>query len=216
MQVIEKFTSINGEGLKQGELAVFIRFAGCNLRCSYCDTRYSFENPVYKDESVEEIMDYVRRANVKNITITGGEPLLQKDINELLEKLTNEGYNVEIETNGSIGIKDFINNSNISYTLDYKLPVSLMEKHMDIENYKYITKKDSVKFVCGSDLDLKRTKEIIDKYDLISKTNCIISPVFNMIKLESIVDFMKDNNLNNLKMQIQIHKVIWDPNERGV
>ncbi len=216
MQVIEKFTSINGEGLKQGELAVFIRFAGCNLRCSYCDTRYSFENPVYKDESVEEIMDYVRGANVKNITITGGEPLLQKDINELLEKLTNEGYNVEIETNGSIGIKDFINNSNISYTLDYKLPVSLMEKHMDIENYKYITKKDSVKFVCGSDLDLKRTKEIIDKYDLISKTNCIISPVFNMIKLESIVDFMKDNNLNNLKMQIQIHKVIWDPNERGV
>ena len=216
MQVIEKFTSINGEGLKQGELAVFIRFAGCNLRCSYCDTKYSFENPVYKDESVEEIMDYVRSANVKNITITGGEPLLQKDINELLEKLTNEGYNVEIETNGSIEIKDFINNSNISYTLDYKLPVSLMEKHMDIENYKYITKKDSVKFVCGSDLDLKRTKEIIDKYDLISKTNCIISPVFNMIKLESIVDFMKDNNLNNLKMQIQIHKVIWDPNERGV
>ena len=216
MQVIEKFTSINGEGLKQGELAVFIRFAGCNLRCSYCDTRYSFENPKFTDESVEEIMNYVRKANVKNITITGGEPLLQKNINELLEKLTNEGYNVEIETNGSINIKDFVNNSNISYTLDYKLPVSLMEKHMDTENYKYITKKDSVKFVCGSDLDLKRVKEIIDQYDLTSKTNCIISPVFNMIKLESIVGFMKDNNLNNLKMQIQIHKVIWDPNERGV
>lgn len=216
MQVIEKFTSINGEGLKQGELAVFIRFAGCNLRCSYCDTRYSFENPKFIDESVEEIMDYVRKANVKNITITGGEPLLQKNINELLEKLTNEGYNVEIETNGSINIKDFVNNPNISYTLDYKLPVSLMEKSMDTENYKYITKKDSVKFVCGSDLDLKRMKEIIDEFDLTSKTNCIISPVFNMIKLESIVDFMKDNNLNNLKMQIQIHKVIWDPNERGV
>ena len=78
MQVIEKFISINGEGLKQGELAVFIRFMGCNLRCSYCDTKYSFENPKYTDESIDEIVKYCENSKISNITLTGGEPLLHE------------------------------------------------------------------------------------------------------------------------------------------
>ena len=216
MQVIEKFVSINGEGLRQGELAIFIRFANCNLRCSYCDTKYSFDNPIYKEESVDEIIDYVNKQNIKNITITGGEPLLQEDIKELLIKLSEKNYNIEIETNGSINIKALASIKNISFTLDYKLPTSLMEKFMDIDNYKYISKKDSIKFVCGSNLDLEKMKEIINKYNLIEKTNCLVSPVFNSIKLEDIVKFMIDNNLNGLKYCLQIHKFIWDPNKRGV
>ena len=216
MQVIEKFVSINGEGLKQGELAVFIRFMGCNLRCSYCDTTYSFINPTYNEESIDEILDYIKKQNVKNITLTGGEPLIQKDINELIKKLIDNNYNVEIETNGSININNFVNDKNVSYTLDYKLPTSLMENKMNLDNYKYITKKDSVKFVCGNNNDLLKMKEIINKYDLINKTNCIVSPVFNSIKLEDIVNFLIDNNLNGVKMQLQIHKIIWDPNKRGV
>ena len=216
MQVIEKFVSINGEGLRQGELAIFIRFANCNLRCSYCDTKYSFDNPIYKEESVDEIIDYVNKQNIKNITITGGEPLLQEDIKELLIKLSEKNYNIEIETNGSINIKALASIKNISFTLDYKLPTSLMEKFMDIDNYNYISKKDSIKFVCGSNLDLEKMKEIINKYNLIEKTNCLVSPVFNSIKLEDIVKFMIDNNLNGLKYCLQIHKFIWDPNKRGV
>lgn len=216
MQVIEKFVSINGEGLKQGELAVFIRFMGCNLRCSYCDTTYSFINPTYNEESIDEILDYIKKQNVKNITLTGGEPLIQKDINELIKVLIDNNYNVEIETNGSININNFVNSKNVSYTLDYKLPTSLMENKMNLDNYKNITKKDSVKFVCGNNNDLLKMKEIINKYDLINKTNCIVSPVFNLIKLEDIVNFLIDNNLNGVKMQLQIHKFIWDPNKRGV
>ena len=216
MQVIEKFVSINGEGLRQGELAIFIRFANCNLRCSYCDTKYSFDNPIYKEESVDEIIDYVNKQNIKNITITGGEPILQEDIKELLIKLSEKNYNIEIETNGSININTLASIKNISFTLDYKLPSSLMEKFMDIDNYKYISKKDSIKFVCGSNLDLEKMKEIINKYNLIEKTNCLVSPVFNSIKLEDIVKFMIDNNLNGLKYCLQIHKFIWDPNKRGV
>ena len=99
MQVIEKFISINGEGLKQGELAVFIRFANCNLRCSYCDTKYSFENSKYKDESIDEILDWVNNQKVKNITLTGGEPLIQADIKKLIERLSDSGYFIEIERN---------------------------------------------------------------------------------------------------------------------
>jgi len=216
MQVIEKFVSINGEGLKQGELALFLRFKGCNLRCSYCDTLYSFINPKYKEESIDEIIEFVKEKNIKNITITGGEPLIQEDINELLERLINLNYNVEIETNGSILIKDYVNNKNISYTLDYKLPGSLMENKMNLDNYRYISKKDSVKFVCKDYNDLLKMKEIINKYDLINITNCIVSPVFNEINLEDIVNFLIDNNLNGVKMQLQIHKIIWDPNKRGV
>ncbi len=216
MRVIEKFVSINGEGLKQGELALFIRFANCNLRCSYCDTKYSFENPEYKEESIEDIIDFANKSNVKNITITGGEPLIQNDIKELLIKLSDLGYSLEIETNGSVNIKDFINIPNVSFTLDYKLPTSLMERFMEAANYEYITKNDSVKFVCGSIDDLNRTLEIMNKYDLINKTNCMISPVFSEIDPKEIVDFMIENNLNGVKLCLQIHKVIWDPNKRGV
>ena len=215
MRVIEKFVSINGEGLRQGELAVFIRFANCKLRCSYCDTTYSFINPVYNDESIDEIIDYINKQHVKNITLTGGEPLIQEDIDILINRLVELGYRVEIETNGSVDIKKYLNDK-ISFTLDYKLPTSLMEKFMLTDNYNYVTKKDSIKFVCGDLNDLIKAKEIMIKYDLINKTNCLISPVFNQINLEDIVNFLIDNNLNDVRLCLQIHKIIWDPNKRGV
>ena len=216
MRVIEKFVSINGEGLKQGELALFIRFANCNLRCSYCDTKYSFIDPEYTEETVDMLVRYAKEANVKNITLTGGEPLIQDDIKELIIKLSNEGFNIEIETNGSADIKDYLNINNVSFTLDYKLPTSLMEKFMLVSNYDYVTKNDSVKFVCGDLNDLNKALEIMNKYDLINKTNCLISPVFKNIDPKDIVDFMIKNNLNGVKLCLQIHKVIWDPSKRGV
>jgi len=215
MRVIEKFVSINGEGLRQGELAVFIRFANCNLRCSYCDTTYSFIDPKYNEESIEEIIEYINNQKIKNITLTGGEPLIQPDIDKLIDELIKLGYRVEIETNGSVDISKFLNDK-ISFTLDYKLPTSLMEKFMLTDNYKYVTKKDSVKFVCGDIKDLSKAKEIMMKYDLINKTNCLISPVFGQINLEDIVNFLINNNLNDVRLCLQIHKIIWDPNKRGV
>ena len=215
MRVIEKFVSINGEGLRQGELAVFIRFANCNLRCSYCDTTYSFIDPKYNEESIEEIIEYINNQKIKNITLTGGEPLIQPDIDKLIDELIKLGYRVEIETNGSVDISKLLNDK-IYFTLDYKLPTSLMEKFMLTDNYKYVTKKDSVKFVCGDIKDLSKAKEIMMKYDLINKTNCLISPVFGQINLEDIVNFLINNNLNDVRLCLQIHKIIWDPNKRGV
>ena len=195
---------------------LYVPVTTCNLRCSYWDTKYSFENPIIVHESVEEIINWVQKQNVKNITLTGGEPLLQKDIEELIIKLSNLNYLIEIETNGSIDIKRFADIKNVSLTLDYKLPISLMENKMNLDNYKYIDKEDSVKFVCGTEEDLNKALEIMNKYDLINVTNCLISPVFNMIKLERIVEFMIEHNLNGVKYCLQIHKFIWDPNKRGV
>lgn len=216
MKVIEIFKSINGEGLKQGELALFIRLALCNLRCSYCDTTYSFNNPSFKNMSIDEIVAIAKDSNIKNITLTGGEPLLSNEVRDLITSLSSEGINIEIETNGSIDILPFKDINNVSFTLDYKCPSSNEEDKMNLKNYNYITKKDSVKFVVGNKIDLEKAYKIIKTYDLINKTNCMFSPVFGKIDTCDIVDFMINNNINGAKLSLQIHKFIWDPNKRGV
>lgn len=218
-KVVERFISINGEGIRCGQLAIFIRLAGCNLNCSYCDTTWANnKNVKYDLMTTEEIYEYIKSTGIRNITLTGGEPLLQSGIIELLERLSEDrDIHVEIETNGSISLKEFskIENSP-SFTMDYKLPSSNMESNMDLSNFEYLTKKDTVKFVSGTQKDLQKVKYIVDKYNLIDKTNVYISPVYTKISLDSIVEFMKDNKMNGVNLQMQLHKVIWDPNKRGV
>lgn len=216
--VAEKFVSINGEGKRAGELAVFIRFRGCNLKCSYCDTMWANDGDCPAEMmSAEDILNYVNEERITNVTLTGGEPLLQKDIDILVEMLMKNGHNVEIETNGSISIEKLSKSPyRPDFTLDYKLPSSDMENFMLTENYSYLTKKDVVKFVAGSLEDLKKTAEIIEKYSLTEKCLVYISPVFNKINPDGIVEFMKLKHLNKVRMQLQLHKFIWNPDERGV
>lgn len=218
-KVVEKFVSINGEGQLAGRLAVFIRFAGCNLKCSYCDTSWANEKDVSCDVmNSEDIYAYIKSTGIKNVTLTGGEPLRQSGIKELLMRLSKDKeLHIEIETNGSILLNNFMDLDNaISFTMDYKLPSSGMETMMALENFKYLGLKDTVKFVSGSYEDLQRAKEIIDDYGLINKTKIYISPVFGKIELNEIVDFMIQNKLNGVNLQVQLHKIIWDPNKRGV
>ena len=222
MKVVEKFISINGEGKRAGELAAFIRFKGCNLRCSYCDTLWALEpDCAFSEETPEEITQFILDSKIKDVTLTGGGPLIQPEIKKLIQLILNSNSDtrVEIETNGAVLLKDFRidNSSRLSFTMDYKLPSSGFEKSMNLDNFQYLTEKDSVKFVAGSLEDLSKAKQIIEKYDLIKKGITIfISPVFGKIELTSIVDFMKENNLNDVRMQIQLHKVIWHPDTRGV
>ena len=200
-------------------MATFIRFAGCNLNCGYCDTAWANDRKVAFDPmTAEEVYAYIKETQVTNVTLTGGEPLLQKDMGELLELLSqNPELYVEIETNGSVLLSKFSDLENPpSFTMDYKLPSSGMERMMALENFDHLTEKDTVKFVSGSMADLEKARELINKYKLTEKTCIFISPVFGEIELESIVDFMKDNQMNGVNMQVQLHKIIWDPNERGV
>ena len=218
-KVVEIFESINGEGKKAGQLALFIRFQKCNLNCSYCDTKWANkDDSPYSLMSLEELYKKVVESGIKNITITGGEPLLQENIEIFLKKLAeNPEISVEIETNGSVNLKKFREIKNgPSFTMDYKLPKSNMEKFMDLENFKYLTKKDTVKFVASDIDDLEKAREIIEKYSLVEKCAVYISPVFDKIELSSIVDFMKKYNMNGVNMQLQIHKIIWDPEAKGV
>lgn len=218
-KVVEIFTSINGEGMRAGQIAVFIRMQGCNLDCSYCDTAWANEEGCrFHWTSTEEILDLIRSMNVKNVTITGGEPLLQENISELFEVLAKEpGIEVEVETNGSVDLAPFMEMENRpSFTMDYKLPSSGEEDEMLMSNLSYLDKKDVVKFVIGDFEDLFRAKEVLEEYDLVAKTNVYFSPVWDEIEMEQIVSFMKFHCLNGVTLQLQMHKIIWDPQMRGV
>ena len=218
-RITEKFISINGEGVRAGQLAVFIRFAGCNLDCSYCDTKWANQSDTpYTLMTENEIYNYIEETGIKNVTITGGEPLIQPDIEVLIETLSCDiSLNVEIETNGSADIGRF---SSISipplFTMYYKLPSSGMEKFMNTDNFSYLCKDDTVKFVAGSHNDLETAYQIIEKYNLIKKCHVYISPVFGSINPEDIVEFMKQKKLNDVNLQLQLHKIIWSPDKKGV
>ncbi len=218
-KVVEKFVSINGEGRKSGELAVFIRFQKCNLTCSYCDTQWAcMDNAPYTLLSSAEIVDYIKASGASNVTLTGGEPLLQKDLESLLKDIAEAGdYFVEIETNGSRSIAALSESLyRPSFTMDYKLPTSNMESQMYTDNLSLLTPEDTLKFVCGSQQDLIRAKAVIDQHTLLGKVQIYLSPVFGRLSAEAIVSFMLEHKLSGVRVQLQMHKFIWDPEARGV
>lgn len=218
-KVVETFISINGEGQHAGELALFIRFAGCNLNCNYCDTRWANQpDVVYQEMTETEIKALVADSGVRNVTLTGGEPLLQPGMYQLLEIVGSlPDIRIEIETNGSVDIGPYMTLiRRPAFTLDYKLPGSGMEAGMHTENYRYLTKEDTVKFVISDKADLTRARKIIEQYQLEGRCGIYYSPVFGRIRPAEIVDDMIEHRLNGVHMQLQMHKFIWDPEQRGV
>lgn len=219
--VIEKFLSIDGEGPTAGELAAFIRFGGCSLACAWCDTAYSIPMEI-KGELLtkEEIYGFIKSTGARNVTITGGEPLIQYGIEELLYFLAQDkGLLIHVETNGSIPVYEFeklVPLENISFIIDYKLPGSGMEDRMDLKNYELIGKKDVCKFVISSLEDLKRAKEVVEEFNLTEKCLVYFSPVSSMIQPVVIVEFMKEHRMNRIRLQLQLHKIVWAPETRGV
>ena len=218
--VVEKFISINGESRRAGELAVFVRFRGCNLRCNYCDTLWACEDTAECEYmSAREIYDYIKSTGIKNVTLTGGEPMLQKDIKELLKLLGGDrDLRIEVETNGAVLLDEYYRTvpENISFTVDYKCPGSGMEKLMCLRNFEEIRELDTVKFVVSDRNDLDCMVKIIDTYRLTEKCMVYVSAVFGRIEPQEIVEYMTEHKLNDVRLQLQMHKFIWDPDKRGV
>jgi len=233
-KVAEKFISINGESRRAGELAVFIRLGGCNLNCTYCDTAWAIpKDGAYEQESCQSILEYVKKSEVDNVTITGGEPLLYisdvtgdkvDNIENLVAEILALNKRVEIETNGAVDIQVLYEMSEelslrdeLSITLDYKCPDSGMEDFMLMKNYEYLRKYDTVKFVVMSLKDLDKARQVIQKYNLVERGIAIyLSPVFGKIEPREIVEYMIDNKMNGVRNQLQQHKFIWPPEMRGV
>lgn len=217
-KVAEHFLSINGEGRAAGQLALFIRFVGCNLNCSYCDTKWANSPDCeYVEMTDEDIFALAKNSGIYNITLTGGEPLIKPNIEAVISGLCKD-HRVEIETNGAADIRPAIaaGNENLTLTVDYKLPSSGMEKFMLDENFRAVRKCDTVKFVSGSRKDLLRAEEIIREFKLAERCAVYISPVFGNINPQEIVEFMLEKKLNGVNLQLQLHKFIWDPKQRGV
>lgn len=218
LSVAEMFVSINGEGTRAGELAFFIRFQGCNLCCSYCDTRWAnAPDAPCTPMTVETLARQVQDSGIHNVTLTGGEPLLQEELPLLTDRLAALGCRVEIETNGSLSLAGLAQRqARPVFTMDYKLPGSGMEAAMDTDNFRWLSAHDTVKFVAGSQHDLQRAAQIIRDYHLTERYHVYLSPVFGKIAPSEMVDFMKEKHLNGVRLQLQLHKFIWDPQQRGV
>lgn len=215
MKVVEIFESIDGEGIRAGFPVTFIRLHGCNLHCSYCDSRYACEGTDYKEMAIEDIMLKVRNFGHSFITLTGGEPLIHPDVSYLIGALKKEKYKVNIETNGSVDLSSF-SCYGVMLTMDYKCPSSGMEDKMVFFNLKLLRNKDVLKFVVGSEEDLLKAKKVILEEYLQGKCNIFFSPVFGKIEPSRIVEFILENHLDGVRLQLQMHKYVWEPDKRGV
>ncbi len=212
-KVNEIFHSIEGEGIRTGARVVFIRLYGCNLHCSYCDTRYSCEGRDYKEMTLEQILEEVDQYDCGLVTLTGGEPLLFPESKELVEALLKEGYEVNIETNGSIDITDFVIYNDVIITLDYKCKSSDMEGSMNLHNWKRLRPTDALKFVVSNREELEEAERLCR--NLRPDAQIFLSPVFGQIEAAEIVEFVKESKMP-ARVQLQLHKFIWEPNKRGV
>lgn len=211
MKVNEIFLSINGEGPYVGFPATFIRLAGCSLRCSYCDTEYARDKEAGEEMDIEDILDRVSEYGCHNLTITGGEPLEHPEVLPLIERLLDAGYDISIETNGAQPI-DALVDLPVQIIMDYKCPSSGMEEHMRRENLGLLRCSDCVKFVVGTEEDMRRMVEVMEN----SIASPYVSPIFGKIDPQDIVGFILDNKLFDYTVQLQLHKIIWDADTRGV
>ena len=234
MKVCEIFKSIEGEGLRMGQAAAFVRLHGCNLRCSYCDSMYAVEGSDFWFMNVGEILaaveTYRAESGVKCVTLTGGEPLIHSGVEDLLTALSEAGFEVNVETNGTLPCKWRL--PGLFYTMDWKCKSSGMSDRMKMENLATLCKDDVLKFVVGSVEDLQETENVVAQLSQIverSSQNSLskpanmphifVSPVFGKLPYEEIVNRMLSSRVmtqNNARFQVQLHKMVWDPDLRGV
>jgi 7-carboxy-7-deazaguanine synthase len=211
LKINEIFHSIQGESSKSGLACVFVRLTYCNLRCTYCDTEYAFYEG--EDKSIEEIINEVKKYNCKLVEVTGGEPLVQKECLDLMKRLCDEGFEVMLETGGSLPIK--VVDERVQIIMDLKCPSSKMEKNNLYENINFLKPADELKFVIGNREDYDWSKEIISKYDLKEKTEILFSVVFGELEPVILVDWILEDKLD-VRYQLQMHKYIWHPETKGV
>ncbi len=211
IKVNEIYYSIQGESTNAGLPCVFIRLTYCNLRCSYCDTEYAFYDG--KDHSIEQIIGEVKKYNCGLVELTGGEPLVQSESSELMKRLCDEGFEVMLETGGSLPIENI--DKRVKIIMDLKTPSSGMLKKNHYENIDFLKPEDEVKFVIGSREDYEWSKSILLKYKIADKCKVLFSSVFGKLEPVKLVDWILRDGVN-VRFQLQMHKFIWEPDKKGV
>ena len=211
LKINEIFYSIQGESSWVGHPTVFIRTTGCNLRCTYCDTKYSYYEGDFQELS--ELLDTVGKYRTKYICITGGEPLLQNEVLPLMDTLVERGYNVSLETSGSKSI-EYVN-SKVKTIVDVKTPDSGAPDTFLLSNLSFINSLTEFKFVIGSEKDFDWSEEFCRQHDLFENFIVLYSPSYGIVSERWLAERILAKN-SIARMQIQLHKKIWASDARGV
>lgn len=205
LRITEIFFSLQGEARTSGYPTVFIRLTGCPLRCEYCDTTYAFKGGEWF--SFDEILSEVKKYNTKYITVTGGEPLAQKQCPELLKLLCDEGYDVSLETSGALDIS--VVDQRVSRVMDLKTPASKEVDKNRYENIALLTTHDQLKFVICNREDYDWSVDKINEYNLLSKCEVFFSTSHQQLKAQTLADWIIADQLA-VRFQLQLHKYLWN------
>ena len=211
LKINEIYYSVQGESTHTGRPCIFIRLTYCNLRCSYCDTEYAFYEG--KDMEIAHIISEIQQWDCNLVEVTGGEPLFQEECIDLLHELINSNYEVMLETGGSLSISDVP--KKVIKIVDFKCPSSKMEKKNLWSIVDDLQGHDEVKFVIGNREDFDWAKDKITEYSIDKICTLLFSPTFGEIDPQLIVEWILADNLP-VRMQMQMHKMIWSPEEKGV
>jgi 7-carboxy-7-deazaguanine synthase len=213
MRITEIFYSIQGESSFAGLPCVFVRLTWCNLRCSWCDSEYTFSGGT--EMTVEEVITQVRGYDCKLVEITGGEPLVQKrDCTELVRRLCDEGFTVLIETGG--GLDTSILDDRAIKILDVKCPGSGESERNFWPNLEKLNSRDEIKFVIQDRADFDFALEVIEKHRLNERQpHVLFSPVWGAVELKNLANWILQSKVHG-RMQLQLHKYIWGPDVKGV
>ena len=211
LTVNEIFKSIQGESSFTGLPCIFIRLTGCNLRCTWCDTEYAFYEG--KPKSVQDIINAIEPLGISLVEITGGEPLLQDSVYDLINALLAKNYKVLVETGGGVSV-DKVPEQAIKI-LDVKCPGSGEVSKNLWDNLNHLNPKDEVKFVLADRTDYEWSREILDQYKIHKKVKVLFSPVYDKLDLKELSAWVLEDNLP-VRVQTQLHKVIWGKDAIGV
>ena len=211
VRVTEIFFSIQGESTYAGQPCVFIRLTGCPLRCTWCDTEYSFYGGTML--SADAILAQVAQYGCRLVEVTGGEPLAQPESVFLISRLCDEGYTVLLETSGAIDIEPVDRRARV--ILDVKCPASGMTDRMHWPNLDRLTAKDEAKFVVADREDYDWAREMVARYRLAERCTVLFSPAFGSLDLRQLAEWILADRLP-VRFQLQLHKFIWAPDMRGV
>ena len=213
LRVTEIFRSIQGESTHAGRPCAFVRLTGCPMRCTWCDSEYTFTGG--ERVSIEDVMRQVRAFGCQLVEVTGGEPLAQKEAFELIRRLCEEGYEVLIETGGYVSTEGIDERAKI--VLDVKCPASGEAERNHWPNLERLrADRDEVKFVVAERDDWEFARGVIERYDLERRALAVlVSPVWGVTDLKELADLVASSGLN-VRMQLQLHKYVWGPEARGV
>ncbi len=211
LKINEIYKSIQGESSYSGLPCAFIRLTGCHLRCTWCDTAYAFYDG--EEMSIDQVIDRVQKLGVQLVELTGGEPLLQEDVIVLVKRLIDLNFQVLIETSGAVSLEGLDTRS--IKVVDIKCPGSGMLDKMMWENLEYLSVRDEVKFVILDRQDFDWACQMVRQHDLLKKCSVLFSPVFGKLDPQQLTQWILKTQLP-VRLQLQIHKYIWNPQMRGV